>query len=472
MSLEDEDHASPDEGSSAAANPPSCPACGASNEADARFCHACGAELAIPIGTATAGTARAKSRRGNAASADQDRARKSLARQEFARTRTIVASLRASYGVAALIVTVLVLVPSLLAWHPIGIATGGIALAIMVPGFVLIVRQPLLWSLVIAALWTVLVAVEYVFARGAGIGVGFAIEVFIAVAMWAGVTQAARLQRLMQENPELTLARHRVAPERRVAGGVAETARESRRRESRVKRLGRLKLAGMAVLLLAALITALVFAMRPESAEVPLERFTRNWSGAELAALVAQFDAGAVDPEKLESALARRVWRGTRPALGEARLEPHGPDEVLAAFPVEAGVTTEAGEVGVLLRLDGTAKRWRLVDLELPDLRVGDPEAAAAAFRSAWSADGLDALVALGNDGLQQRRASLERVLEKRDWLRARPAIAESGIGKPTRSGSVSIEFELEGDAGIVETGWEYWHPSWRMTRFKPPAER
>lgn len=472
MSLEDDDHASPDEGSSAAANPPSCPACGASNEASARFCHACGAELAAETRTTTAARERKRTKRSEVASADQDRARKSLARQEFARTRTIVASLRASYGVAALIVTVLVLVPSLLAGYPIGIATGGIALAIMVPGFVLIVRQPLLWSLVIAALWTVLVAVEYVFAGGAGIGVGFAIEVFIAIAMWAGVTQAARLQRLMQENPELTLAKRRVAPERRVAGGVAETARESRRQANRARRLGRLKLAGLALLLLVALITALVFAMRPESVEVPLERFTRHWSAAELAALVAQFDAGAVDREKLESALARRVWRDTRPALGAARREPRGSDEVLAAFPVEASVTTQAGEIGVLLRLDAAAKRWRLVDLELPDLRVGDPEAAAAAFRSAWSADGLDALIALCNEGLQQRRASLERVLEKRDWLRARPAIAESGIGKPTRSGSVSIEFELEGDAGIVETGWEYWHPSWRMTRFKPPAER
>ena len=444
---------------------PKCPDCGANHAPGAKYCRACGADLA-----------RHDHATASSPAAPADRAAKSIARREFGRVKQIVTTLRAIYAVAAIVVGLAAVLPAILTGailEPLGLGAA-LAFVTLLLGWRFVGRQPVLWSVVIAALWTIGVAMLVVLSLQAGDGIhaGLVVRAGLTLSFWAAVLQAVRLQRLMRDHSDFVLDRPRVADERRVEGGVAEQSREKHRRQKRETRRRRFAILGIAAALLTIGIVAAAYAMRPEAIDARIEAFESTWSGGDLDAVVASFDRAAIDVERVREPLARRGWQSSRPALGEARIIPHGDDGLRVAFTIEATPACAAGELELQFELAADSRQWRLIGLNVPAIRTADASTAAEAFRTAWNAPGLDALMTLCSDGLQRKRSSIERIFERRGWNRSRPAVDTTEIGAPSKSGTVAIDFGLAGGEGAVATGWEYWHPAWRMMRLKPPESR
>lgn len=448
-----------------------CGACGAANPADAKFCRKCGEPVLEEI---VPSRARRQRRAATGDGAHADRVEKIRARQEFTSTRNTVLYLRSTFIVGAMLMAI-ALVPVFVT--PKGKAPAyespllwglffGTGLVTMAAGAVLVLRQPLLWSVIIACLWTLyagLVAVTLILIK---VFPGpLDLVVFLLVpSFWAGVMQAARVQRLLQQNPDFSIERRRVG-QPQVEGGVVEKARAQRRQATVSSVKGRLKLAGIAVGVLAVGILVYKLATAPPSLESRAEAVRAAWTGTD-----DELFFGMV-PESLRNrlgeALGRRGWHPRRPA---AVLDEVDVEAEVAIFSVERTAGGAAGTIEASFRFDKTANTWLLTGLELPALRPGDPQKAVDAFRAAWKERGFEALVALQAPDLQRRARTFERLLEQRLWTELRPSIDEAAVGEVSSDGSVEIEFATI--SGIVETEWKYWHPDWQMTRFAPPPRR
>jgi hypothetical protein len=106
--------------------------------------------------------------------------------------------------------------------------------------------------------------------------------VFMLLAFWFVVGQAKRVQRLMNENPELQLQRKRLGVEERSYGGVADEAYARRNRERKRSHAMQLRvvLVGVGVLVLGG---SGIWAMtRPLSTESAVPTFKEHWQAKDL----------------------------------------------------------------------------------------------------------------------------------------------------------------------------------------------
>ncbi|MFO1050786.1 MAG: zinc ribbon domain-containing protein [Planctomycetota bacterium] len=433
-----------------------CPACTTPNPDHARFCAHCGASLA-PFAKDSQHPADAESR-----------AERIRIRQEFNRARNSILFLRATFLVGALLFAVILAGTALadgerLEAKPYVLVGTTIGLLLMITGTLRVKRQPLVWAVVLACIWslwaTFIVAVA-VIARVVPGPMDF-VQIGLAASFWAGVVQASRAQQLMREHEELSVDRRKVGRRTKVEGGVTSRAL-ARGREQRGRTWMRaLQLIGLIVVVGVGAVIAYRTLTAPPSLTRHAEDLERLWT-ADLGGFLDSVRDMA-QRGRLAESIERRGWKSTRPALSQRRI-----DDTTAsvAYDLPATAASEEGRFIAHYVLDPHAHDWYLTFVELPQIRAGMPAKADQAFRDAWAARGTEELIKLLDTGLQRRQQSFRTLFERHDWIEERPSIRSADIGRVRENGTVEIDYEIAG--GLLETRWEYWHPGWRMTRFAP----
>lgn len=450
-----------DEVPSGATPPPiPCADCGHDNPAGTTFCTQCGVKLS--------GMRKAAGRRRQRHTSDA--AQQSRARQEFGRIKQVVLTVRTIFWACAVLAA-----GQLAFWH--WFAAGAVLelssavrtavtlllwgqLGMLVAGAICVMRAPLLWTTIGACYWSLNTVVML---AGGGIpGPLDLARVFIAVAFWFGVAQAARVQRFLAEDPSLQLVRRRIAPEQRVVGGIADDARARRRHERRQAWRGRLRLLGMiaAVLLVGGF--AVHWLTRPTPVDATVQEFARQWSLHDVDGLCARFEAGATGSraQAMREELEQRGWKAALPQLGAVKVESRG-DLALVRW--------EVGYGELLARFVRARDDWQLEQIALPPIEAPAPEAAIAAFATAWASSGTDALVASFRPASRERLGgALARLLERREWHEQRPALGDRDVG-PVRGGRCKVLFTIGHDE--LSVSLEYWHPHWYVVGVALPRQ-
>lgn len=433
-----------------------CPQCGVEQTPNAKFCIACGAPMASPRPRPTAA--------GRRAGRSPDELERARGRREFARVKTIAFAVRGiflAYAFLAAVVGLLLLTlrgalrddeETLLT--VLLVVTASEVLMSLV-GALWMLRAPLLWTTVAACYFTLATALQF-WANDYAFTFGLGIRLFGVVCIWCGVAQAGRLQQLMAADPSLSLRVQKVAPERRVEGGVVDQARARLRREGNTRLVKRLQLLGAVVAGLVLLAFVLVWLMAPPTVDGAVARFEAAWGKNGSAGVLAQFE---VPPASFAEDLERRGWHDTRPALVARAVE---------ATEQRASVRWGTGDDAVQATFLLDDRTWRLRNLNLPALRVTDPAPAIEAFRTAWRANGTDSLVALFRPASRERVGStLVRVLTKREWHERRPELGETFPPKAGARGRVRVGFAVGSDQ--VDVSFEYWHPQWYVVGVSLP---
>ncbi len=433
-----------------------CPQCGVEQTPNAKFCIACGAPMASPRPRPGAA--------GRRAGRSPDELERARGRREFARVKTITFAVRGiflAYAFLAAVVGLLLLTlrgavdDELQSLLTIVLLITASEVVVSLAGALWMLRAPLLWTTVAACYFTLATAVNF-WASNYAFTLGLGIRLFGVVCMWCGVAQAGRLQRVMAADPSLSLRVQKVAPERRVEGGVVDQARARLRREGNARLVKRLQLLGAIVVGLVLFAFGLVWLMAPPTVDGAVARFEAAWSKNGSAGVLAQFD---VPPAAFGEDLERRGWHDTRPAL----VTP-----VVEATEQRANVRWGTGDDAVEATFLLDDRTWRLRNLNLPALRVSDHAPAIEGFRRAWQAKGTDALVALLRPASRDRvGATLVRLLTKREWHAQRPELGETFPPKAGSRGRLRVGFAVGSDQ--VDVSFEYWHPQWYVVGVSLP---
>lgn len=395
---------------------------------------------------------------GRRAGRSPDELERARGRREFARVKTITFAVRGiflAYAFLAGVVGLLVLlvrgsVPDdLRTVFDIALVLTASEVVVSLAVAMLVLRAPLLVTTIAACYFTLATAFNF-WASDYAFTLGLGIRLFGVVCIWCGVAQAGRLQQLMAADPTLSLRVQKVAPERRVDGGVVDQARARLRREGNTRLVKRLQLLGAVVggLLLFAL--GLVWLMAPPKVEGAVERFESAWATNGSAGVLAQFEQ---PPASLAEDLERRGWHAARPPLGLRAVE---------AQEQRARVHWGTGEDAVQATFLLDDRTWRLRSLNLPELRAPDHAPVLEAFRRAWQANGTDALVAMYRPASRERvGSSLVRLLQKREWDQQRPALGQTYPPKKTLPSRVRVAFAVGDDQ--IDVIFDYWHPQWHL---------
>lgn len=437
-----------------------CPECGVESDADQAFCSGCGLRLPTAAGGGPGRTRR------RAEGRPVDQLERSRARSEFGRIKQVVLMLRTFFWVAAAGTAVQALLwPYLIArlvealevteeygWLPtaLSILLWG-ETALMLAGALLVLRAPLVFSIVAACTHTLNTALIVYDGRQPLV---ITVYVVLLLAFWAAVAQAARIQRLMAAHPDLQFVRKRIDASRRVTGGIAEQARERRQAERRAARLARLRLAGIVAGSLVLAGVAIWWINRPPAPATAVASFVDGWHRGDLAAIDAMFADGATSrgASDLHEELQRRGWDRRPPRLADASIEDRG-GGIVARFGRDAEQMTLA------MRLDGS--RWVIHTVQLPDFEVDGLDAVIDRFRTAWAAAGTGALVAMFREIKRDRNGPLlERILAKHGWADERPAIEDMAM-LSARDGRARVGFAVDGKELTVQ--FEYRHPQWNV---------
>ncbi len=444
------------------ANPPiPCGECGADNPAGTTFCAQCGVKLVASRSAPHRRRSRAKG----------DAAERSRSRQEFGRIKQTVLTVRSIFWACAALAA-----GWLALWHWFAAVAGleltstmGMVITVLlwgqlgmlIAGAIYVLRAPLVWTTIGACYWS-LSTVMMLLAGGGMPGPMDVAQAFVALAFWFGVAQAARVQRFMAEDPSLQLVRKRLAPERRVVGGVGDDVRVRRKQERRTAWRGRLRLLGLAGAL--ALVAGFVIykLTRPMPVDGTVSTFARRWSLHDVDGLCSLFDTGATGSlaSSLREELEQRGWSAALPPLGDNKVETRGDRAV---------VRWQLGNNEVLTRFVRSRDVWQLDHIALPPIDAPDPDDAVAAFAAAWEGSGTDALVASFRPASRERvGGSLRRMLERREWHERRPALGARDVG-PVRAGRCKVLFTIDHDE--LRVSFEYWHPRWYVVGVALPRE-
>jgi hypothetical protein len=446
-----------------------CSACDAVVPKHATFCANCGAPLAAapPNTEAEPSTKERGTKRSRRRSGDQ--LERSRARNEFGRIKHVVFTMRATFwasvALAAAQVGLFHIALGKVLFASTALKTALFVLlygqlALTLAGALFVLRAPLLWTTIGACYWTLNTTVG-IYANDFRVSPIDAVMLFMLVAFWAAVGQAARVQRLLRENPELQLVRKRIAPERVVSGGVAEAARERHRVELRRRRIARLRFLGATGLGVVLVGLAAWWWTRPPSAGEFLRTFRERWGTADVDAIAGMMRDGPHGREarELREQIERRGWGKEHLRIEGEELEEDG-DRAATRLRCTAGA--------VVARFLREGDKWSVFDVELPPFEPPPIDDTIRAFRSAWGERGIEAMVAMTRESSRsQLQKSLHRLFDRRTWLERRPPLGEVDAGSGTGVRR-SVLFSIGNREMTVV--FEFWFPSWHLAGITLPV--
>lgn len=334
-----------------------CPECGAASGAGERFCASCG--LVLPRRRVAAAAAPAP--------VAADRLRRQQDNRFVGRSQNTLGSIRALYGVLALVTGLL----AILAWgayidRPDRSASDFLAITLLtatagisIAGFLFFQANPFVWTVVLAALQTLNLAIKLVqVPQWSGLVVAvLAIQGLLVAALWSAVPITARVMKILRER----------AAEAKTAGKAAPLATRAATREMQdqtraLRTFGITAAVVFAAALLAAWLPYRASANsraeavdRARQAETEREQrlATRDVRAGELEATAAEFrsDWGKSDLErvkayfepekretlwpKIERLLEKRGWKDKLPALADAEVNDQGLDGFDVFFQID-----------------------------------------------------------------------------------------------------------------------------------------
>lgn len=407
---------------------------------------------------------------------DPEQVERSRQRQEFGRIKNIVFTVRSIYwsgvvfAITQLLLFHLILSPAFaeLEMTTMRLVCGVVLwgqLVLLFAGARLVVKKPFVWTVVGAVYWLLSTAQafwiaslgDWLLLQDTRFFAYLTMMSFMLIAFWFAVAQARRVQRLMDENPELQLQRRRLSAEERSYGGVAEEARTRRADERRRSHAAQLRLIGVAlgVLLLGG---GGVWAMtRPPAPEDAAAAFEAGWSEKDFDQVFALCEGGKAGrlADRMRESLEQRGWHESPPELSEVDVQQDG-ERAATVF------VCEGGQLLLLWQLDES--QWQVRSVTFPELDVGSAGAGVVQFREAWQTPGMDALRAMVRAEDSRVGTGIRNILDRRGWLEKRPPLGDVDIGSVRSRGRATSTFELE-DVELRIT-LQYWHPGWKITGF------
>ncbi len=179
---------------------PRCPSCDARLAPDARFCDACGARL---VGNANADST-GSSRAGRTAI---EREHSLIAKRAYGAMKTV----RAIYWLNVVILSIAMLLvviayfavpddtdPDTIRLLQVALGIGFLKLGVSIVGAIRIVHRPFFWAILMASVHSLGMLLDLAFGGFPGI-----LSIIILFYLWGALKPVARLQRLLEENPDL-----------------------------------------------------------------------------------------------------------------------------------------------------------------------------------------------------------------------------------------------------------------------------
>jgi len=219
---------------------------------------------------------------------------------------------------------------------------------VMVAGAVLVARQPRVWSIVIASLFTVSALLD---AIGGSSTVVMGINGFWTICLWAAVAVAFRMSALIEQHPDLWIAKRLRGEREAVRGGAVYAKSRASGREARSRTLKRVLLFGTAGVVG---FVGVYFALKtlaggtgggPVSiADAPpfepvAARFAEAWNASRHAAITDFCRAESRErmARSFRRICERRNWDETLPRVGVPTLQEGKGAVMNAVFPLESG---------------------------------------------------------------------------------------------------------------------------------------
>jgi hypothetical protein len=430
-----------------------CSGCQAVNPVGSHFCAECGAGI------------------GAAAASRSDRSLKARrqASSQLNRAFKRIKAIRWLYRLGA-VGYALTTVVTILAMGSVDMPVGGGLLLIalftgltvfMVVGAIQIRFQPFVWTVIVASLSTVTVAVA-LFQAGP-ISFQFVWGGMWATLFWLAVIPTVRFRKLIEEHPDLYIVH-------RIHGTQLERAHDHRSRESSQERsrriLGeagrrawRLSAAVAGGIGLASLLgtTAVYAKLRPEEFTAREELFRDAWNSASPTGIedlyadrVRKRDAGWI----AEVALGNG-WHDAWPEIGDPVIQ-RSNDTNVVVYPLgERAVVTE----------------WRLADGEWLLFEITAPlpslEPTFERFVAAWETSDVEAIAQLfAPKSRAKLERSIHRSIERREWDEF-PAIL-SWESESVSNKRVDVPMDVRG--GVVTTRWRFGADGhWALESLKLP---
>lgn len=331
---------------------------------------------------------------------------------------------------------------------------------LMLMGAMLILFEPVLWTVAIALVATFVSVVHLV--GPDPLGIAFLGSAAWAVVAWAALAPTLRFRRLVAHHKDRYILHHASARTRRALRGRTPVQRHERllgamRRAGR--RAWKVSAGAAAVILLtSALATSLVVArLRPPLFSEAVARFEAAWNAGDLATVSQLFDPAvrATHGRRLEGWVDGHGWTGAPPALADGQQRNAG-DRVWIDYPLDGFTLSASWHL--------KDRRWSLIDVELP---VPAFEPTRERFLAAWRGSDPEALAQFFSpENRAIMRDSIETSARRRGWNEF-PGVLDTRVTDET-GGDVELVLVLE--RGKVTTAWHLRDDgSWHLNRLEMP---
>jgi hypothetical protein len=317
---------------------------------------------------------------------------------------------------------------------------------LMLMGSLQLLFAPFRWTIAIASLATVVSICHLVGPNP--LGLTFFWAAGWALAFWIAVVPAQRFRRLIDRHEDLYILHHASRQTKRSIEG--RSAKDSHERLLRAKSRAARRawkassVAGSVFVVATALASFLIMDnVRPQELSTARSEFESAWSRADFAAIESLFmkEIRSNQGQRLARIAEGHEWNRGLPALLELGKQVDKGD---------ARIDYEALGVEVSANWTLDKRVWRLVSLDFP---VPPFEQAVALFRQAWATSDPGAIAAFFPPSYQEeRRASIETVVERRRWS-SFPPLGEVEITAPNDEEAAAV---FSSDGFDVVTDWRF----------------
>lgn len=327
---------------------------------------------------------------------------------------------------------------------------------LMLMGARMIFFQPFLWSLIYACMVTlncalIIYAVEFQL-------VWTVVLSGWSLLFWAFVPQAAKAQRLMEENPDLAAVRQMTGVLRRGDATEEDYAEANAVAAQRAKKKTFLWSGGLAGVT-AVLALVVVMQYHRPSFDSVWGNFQEDWDAGNLEDVVAYFPDGQQpgQRDRLKAIVDNRGWNGSWPQPEEPELL-YSPEETITYR--QQVVEASFGEEAITLTWQASGNAWYLHDIDLPEPSF---ESTEEEWVTKWEADDVNGLGRMFEEPVDATK-NLKKLMERREWNTLPPV-----LDVEVRGGGERREIRMNTTIGVFMVRFSLIRDQWITTSIKPP---